>query len=78
MFCFFCQEKLRPEELTAREAIRHIARIVHSVHDEIKDRDWELEMSWIGEETGRVHTFVSPDMQRDAVAAAQAAAQFDD
>jgi 20S proteasome subunit alpha 7 len=71
-------EKLKLEQLTAREAVRHVARIVHSLHDEIKDRDWELELSWICEETNKVHSFVSKQMQADAVAAAQQAANFDD
>jgi 20S proteasome subunit alpha 7 len=31
-------EKLRLDQLTAREAVRHVARIVHSVHDEVKVR----------------------------------------
>ncbi len=71
-------EKLKLEQLTAREAVREAARIIHAIHDEIKDRDWELELSYICDETNKIHTFVPADMQRDAVAAATAANQFDD
>ncbi len=44
-----------------------------------KDRDWELELSWICDETKKVHQWVPRQLQQDAAAAAQAAAQdFDD
>jgi len=40
-------EKLKLEHMSAREAVEHAARIIHMVHDEVKDKDFELEMSWI-------------------------------
>ncbi|POW20279.1 hypothetical protein PSHT_03709 [Puccinia striiformis] len=40
-------EKLKLESMSAREAVEHAARIIHMVHDEVKDKDFELEISWI-------------------------------
>jgi len=34
------------EELTCEKALVHVAKIMHKVHDE-KDKEFELEMSWI-------------------------------
>merc|ERR1712051_39943 len=34
------------ENLTCEQALMHAAKIMHKVHDE-KDKDFELEMSWI-------------------------------
>ena len=40
-------EKLDLDNLTCEEAVKHAALIIHTVHDEVKDKDFELEMSWI-------------------------------
>ncbi|KAG0151088.1 hypothetical protein CROQUDRAFT_651609 [Cronartium quercuum f. sp. fusiforme G11] len=40
-------EKLKLEEMTVREAVDEAARIIHMVHDEVKDKDFELEISWV-------------------------------
>ena len=71
-------EKLPLSEMSAREAVRAVARIVHSVHDEVKDRDWELELSWIADETGHVHRFVPEALFAEAQEAARAAQDLDD
>ncbi|OAV94604.1 hypothetical protein PTTG_26935 [Puccinia triticina 1-1 BBBD Race 1] len=49
-------EKLKLEEMSALEAVEHAARIIHMVHDEVKDKDFELEMSGISvSETNSKH-----------------------
>jgi len=58
-------EKLRLSTLTAREAIVEVARILHSVHDPVKDKEFELELSWVCDESERVHQIVPKDL-RDA------------
>ena len=40
-------EKLDFASLTTQEAIAHAARIVHTVHDEAKDKDFELEIGYV-------------------------------
>ena len=49
--------------------IRHVARIAHifkisylQVHDEVKDKMFELELSWVGEFTDGVHKRVPDDV----------------
>jgi hypothetical protein len=37
-------EKLKLSELTCREAISSIAKIIYSVHDDVKDKEFELEL----------------------------------
>eukprot|EP01113_Clastostelium_recurvatum_P049610 TRINITY_DN921_c0_g1_i2.p1 TRINITY_DN921_c0_g1~~TRINITY_DN921_c0_g1_i2.p1 ORF type:complete len:249 (-),score=71.52 TRINITY_DN921_c0_g1_i2:130-876(-) len=65
-------EKLNLSNLTAREALVEVARIIHSVHDPIKDKDFELELSWLCEESGRKHQVVPKDLLVDAEERAKA------
>ncbi len=41
------------------------------VHDEAKDKEFELEMSWISPETGNRHQFVPKDLLAEAEAYAK-------
>jgi len=60
-------EKLKLEELTVREAVKEAARIIHSAHEDSKDKEYELELSWISqEETGGVHQHVPKEVQEEA------------
>jgi len=63
-------EKLKLEEMTCREAVEEAARIVYAVHDDAKDKDFELELSWVGPESGGRHVPVPRDI---AVAAEEKA-----
>ncbi|EAU84280.2 proteasome subunit alpha type-3 [Coprinopsis cinerea okayama7 len=66
-------EKLKLSELSMREAVYDAARIIYLVHDDAKEKDFELEMSWIGSETGGLHVPVPDDLFKDANAKAKAA-----
>ncbi|KAG9015428.1 hypothetical protein FRB94_000032 [Tulasnella sp. JGI-2019a] len=59
-------EKLKLSELTTREAVMEAARIIHLVHDDAKDKEFELEISWIGEETGGLHLPIPRDLWQEA------------
>jgi len=65
------------ETLTCREAVVEIAKIINTCHDELKDKQFELEMSWICEETGNVHKYVPAELIAEATAAAKAAMDSD-
>eukprot|EP01137_Pigoraptor_chileana_P017349 Opistho-2@75300 len=65
-------EKLKLGELTCREAIKEVARIIHSIHDDVKDKEFELEMSWVCEETAGRHQLVPKDIISEAEAHAKA------
>ncbi|KAJ1558587.1 hypothetical protein HK405_013361, partial [Cladochytrium tenue] len=64
-------EKLKLTQLTTREAVKEAARIIYAVHDDAKDKDFELEMSWVCEESGGRHQFVPKDLVQEAEAAAK-------
>ncbi|KAJ3126024.1 hypothetical protein HK098_007962 [Nowakowskiella sp. JEL0407] len=68
-------EKLKLSELSVEEAVKHAARIIYTVHDEVKDKDFELELSWICERSGGVHQFVPKDLADEAEQAAKASLQ---
>ncbi|KAI0303863.1 20S proteasome subunit [Russula brevipes] len=59
-------EKLKLSELTIREAVFEAARIIHLVHDDAKEKDFELELSWIGDETNGRHVPVPRDLFEEA------------
>ncbi|KAJ2924973.1 hypothetical protein H1R20_g12146, partial [Candolleomyces eurysporus] len=66
-------EKLKLSELSIREAVYEAARIIYLVHDDAKEKDFELEISWIGTESNNLHTHVPDDLLKDAEAKAKAA-----
>ncbi|TFK43371.1 20S proteasome subunit [Crucibulum laeve] len=66
-------EKLKLSELSTREAVIEAARIIYLVHDDAKEKDFELEMSWIGDDSGGLHVPVPKDLFDEAEAKAKAA-----
>lgn len=57
-----------PEEnITVREGVKQLARIIHVLHEEGKDKPFELEMSWLCEESGWVHKGVPRDYIKECV-----------
>lgn len=65
-------EKLDYEQLTVKEAVKHAARIIHQAHEDNKDKDYELEISWCSlEHTGGRHEFVPEELLKEASALAQ-------
>ncbi|KAI9513185.1 20S proteasome subunit [Russula earlei] len=59
-------EKLKLSELTTREAVFEAARIIHLVHDDAKEKEFELELSWLGDETNGRHVPVPKDLFEEA------------
>eukprot|EP00741_Cyanophora_paradoxa_P009074 tig00001466_g8787.t1 len=64
-------EKLKLNEITCREAVKEIAKIIYKVHDEVKDKAFELEVSWVCEESGRQHQLVPKELKEEAERAAK-------
>jgi 20S proteasome subunit alpha 7 len=46
---------------------------IHLVHEDSKEKEFELEMSWIGDETNGLHLPVPKDLFAEADAKAKAA-----
>lgn len=82
-------EKLKLSEMTAREAVIEAARMygflhisiifiltnfsIYLVHEDAKEKEFELEMSWIGPETNGQHIPVPQDLFDEAEAKAREA-----
>ncbi|KAL9323839.1 hypothetical protein ACSQ67_008696 [Phaseolus vulgaris] len=48
-------EKLKVADMTCRQGVIEVAKIIYGVHDDAKDKDFELEMSWVCDESNRQH-----------------------
>lgn len=59
-------EKLKSRDMTCEELVKEAAKIIYLVHDEVKDKNFELELSWVGEGTGGRHEFVPEAVFTDA------------
>lgn len=70
-------EKLDFKALTCREAVKELAKIIVDVHDEAKDKLYELEMCWVCEESKNMSQLVPQEVVDEARKAAEAA-QDDD
>ncbi|KAJ3018690.1 hypothetical protein HKX48_002733 [Thoreauomyces humboldtii] len=70
-------EKLKLTEMTCEQVVMDAARIIHSIHDDVKDKDFELEMSWIRDGPNPKHEFVPKDLHEAAAAAAKASLHED-
>ncbi|KAK9503087.1 hypothetical protein O3M35_011733 [Rhynocoris fuscipes] len=66
-------EKLKLRDMTCKELVKEAARIIYLVHDELKDKQFELEMSWIGEHTDGANEVVPASVHAEAERDAKAA-----
>jgi len=60
-------EKLDFQAITCRDAVNEIARIIYKVHDSVKEKDFELELSWVCDESERKHVLVPEAIKQEAV-----------
>jgi len=70
-------EKLKMKDMTCAELIKEAARIIYMVHDEVKDKMFELELSWVGEFSNGVHQRVPNDIHAEAEKFAKSALEED-
>ncbi|CAI0397756.1 unnamed protein product [Linum tenue] len=66
-------EKLKLSEMTCREGVLEVAKIIYKVHDEAKDKAFELELSWVCDESNRLHQKVPVELLEEAKSAARTA-----
>lgn len=59
-------EKLKLPEMSSKDLVKEAARIIYLVHDELKDKQFELEMSWVGAHTNGRHERVPNDIKTEA------------
>jgi 20S proteasome subunit alpha 7 len=61
-------EKLDLPSLTCRQAVKEIVRILYQCHEDAKDsKDFEVEVSWIGPESGNQHQLVPMEIMKEAI-----------
>lgn len=70
-------EKLKLTEMTCREGITAIAKIIVGVHDEAKDKSFALEMGWCCEESNKQFQRVPEALVKLAREAAESALDAD-
>ncbi|XP_014207655.1 proteasome subunit alpha type-3 [Copidosoma floridanum] len=63
-------EKLKLASMDSKDIVKEAARIIYLVHDELKDKQFELEMSWVGKHTDGKHERVPSEIQLEAEARA--------
>eukprot|EP01125_Pyxidicula_operculata_P002375 TRINITY_DN12253_c0_g1_i1.p1 TRINITY_DN12253_c0_g1~~TRINITY_DN12253_c0_g1_i1.p1 ORF type:complete len:257 (-),score=54.38 TRINITY_DN12253_c0_g1_i1:26-796(-) len=71
-------EKLDLKNLKAVDAVSEAAKIIYSVHDELKDRMFELELSWICPQSNNQYQKVPKDVFERAEQIAKAAQREDE
>lgn len=54
------------KDMTCKDAIKELAKMIYIVHDEVKDKAFELELSWVGEFTQGRHELVPKDIAEAA------------
>uniref|UniRef100_T1H105 Uncharacterized protein n=1 Tax=Megaselia scalaris TaxID=36166 RepID=T1H105_MEGSC len=48
-------EKLKLSDMSTEDIVKNAGKIIYQVHDELKDKDFRLELSIVGKETDGVH-----------------------
>lgn len=60
-------EKLKRLDLSSRDLVKEAARIIYSVHDDVKDKaGFKLELSWVGKDTNGLHKLVPKELYDEA------------
>jgi len=70
-------EKLKLADMSCMELIKEAAKIIYLVHDEVKDKHFELELSWVGSITGGKHQKVPQEVYTEAERYARSALEED-
>lgn len=59
-------EKIDFSKITCKEALKEAAKIIYTVHDEVKDKTFDLQLSWVGKESDSRHGLVSEELKVEA------------
>lgn len=68
-------EKIKMSDMLIKDLVKDVAKIIYTVHDEVKDKSFTLDLSWVGELTGKddakkipggIHQIVPQDVHDDA------------
>ena len=59
-------EKLDLKNVSMKEAVGHAAKILYVAHEESKDKEFVIEMTWVGSETDGRHKEVPRELVEEA------------
>ena len=59
-------EKLKFDEIYCTDACKEAAKIVYIVHDEVKDKAFQLQMSWVGFDSFGIHSQIPKNLLTEA------------
>ena len=65
------------KNMTCKELVKEAAKIIYQVHDEVKDKMFELELSWVSKDTNGKHERVPKNIHEEAEAYAKEALEED-
>ena len=63
--------------MTCADLVKEAAKIIYMVHDEVKDKMFQLELSWVSKATGGRHERVPDSVFEEAEKFAKAALEDD-
>jgi len=66
-------EKIDFTKITCAEGVKALAKILFKLHDVVKDKELDLEMSWVCDESKRKHVLVPESIRLEAIRLAQEA-----
>ena len=64
-------ERMKFSQKTCREALKDLAKIISIIHDDVKDKPYMLEMSWICAESDWKFQMISPELSKASREAAE-------
>ncbi|VDM16382.1 unnamed protein product [Hydatigera taeniaeformis] len=59
-------EQIKLGDMDIQQLIKEAAKVIYTVHDEIKDKNFELDLSWVGSKTDNRHQVVPPEVHKEA------------
>jgi len=71
-------EKIKNKELGGHDLVKEAAKVIYTVHDEIKDKHFELELGWVGKATDGKFQFVPQALFAEAERYAKESMESDD
>jgi len=71
-------EKIKFKEMKCVDLVKEAAKVIYTVHDEIKDKHFELELAWVGKVTDGKFQFVSKATFDEAEKYAKESMESDD
>ena len=64
-------EKLKLNEIDSKEACKEAAKTIYIVHDEVKDKAFQLQLTWVGADSNGLHCAVPDPIKATAEAYAK-------